>query len=69
MKNTRAAVIVTVSGVSLPVVQFFAFNGLGHWTEFPGDPPLTVQFLLSFFAHLAPWDKSGHAHHSLPWRT
>ena len=65
MKNARTVVIVPVASVSLSVIQFLAVNGLGYGAEIPGDPPLTVQFLLSLLAQLVLRDQSGHDYHSL----
>ena len=66
MKNARTVVIVPVASVFLSVIQFLAVNGFGNGAEIPGDPPLTVQFLLSLLAQLVLRDESGHDHHSLP---
>lgn len=65
MKNAQA-VIITVPGVFLSVIQFLAVNGFGNGAEIPSDSSLTVQFLLSFLAQLVLRNKSGHDHHSLP---
>ena len=52
MRNARTVVIVPVASVFLSVIQFLAVNGFGNGAEIPGDPPLTVQFLLSLLAQL-----------------
>ena len=65
MKNSYAVILVTVIGVFLSVIPFSAFNGFGHRAEFPGNAPLTVEFLLSFLAQLPFGNKPGHGHHSL----
>ena len=62
MKNSYAVVLVTVIGVFLAVIKFLALNGFRNRAEFPGDAPLTVEFLLSFFAQLPFGDKLGHDH-------
>ena len=65
LKNSYAVVLVTVIGVFLAVVKFLAFNGFRNRAEFPGDAPLTVEFLLSFLAQLPLGNKPGHDDHSL----
>ena len=58
--------IITVPGVSFPVIQLPAFNGFGDGAEIPGDPALTVQLLPGLLAQLVLRHKSCHEHHSLP---
>jgi len=53
---------MTVIGVFLAVIKFLAFNGFRNRAEFPGDAPLTVEFLLSFLAQLPLGNKLGHDH-------
>ena len=65
-KKTARTVLITDPGDSFAVIQFPAFDGPGDGAEIPRDPPLTVQFLLSFLAQLVLRDKSCHDHHSLP---
>jgi hypothetical protein len=62
LKNSCAVVLVTVTGVFPAVIKFLAFNGFRNRAEFPGDAPLTVEFLLSFLAQLPFGNKLGHDH-------
>jgi hypothetical protein len=54
LKNSYAVVLVTVIGVFLAVIKFLAFKGFRNRAEFPGDAPLTVEFLLSSLAFTSP---------------
>ena len=53
---------MTVIGVFLAVIKLLAFNGFRNRAEFPGDAPLTVEFLLSFLAQLPFGNKPDHDH-------
>ena len=45
------------------VIPFLTVNSFGDGAEIPYNPPLTVQFLLSFLAQLVLRDESCHDHH------
>ena len=63
MRNARAIAVTPVASVSFTVIQFLAVNGFCDGAEIPHNPPLTVQFLLSFLAQLVLRDESCHDHH------
>ena len=50
-------------GFFLAVVLLLVGNDPCHWTEVPGLPLLTVEFLLSLLAQLRFRNESGHVHH------
>ena len=66
LKNSCAVILLTVTGVFLAVINFPAFNGFRNRAEFPGDAPLTVDFLPGFLAQFPLRDKLRHLDHLLP---